>query len=89
MKFSEVPKAAYIVEPTPVPMKSVPDWDEMLRILKRRGFVIIETDDVRITTTGAQEAILVKAFNSHLRSVQGLNLRTKRISINRWYCVLA
>lgn len=88
MKISEIPDEALSAPATPVPTKTVYDWESMLAVIKRRGFVIIESDNIRTTTIGAEECVLVKMFNSYVRTTKGLRLRTKRISKNRWYCAL-
>lgn len=88
MKLKDVPQAALGARATKVPTKLVPDWDAMYDILKRQGYVIIESDDLRLTSAGADECVPVKAFNSHLRGVHRTPLRTKRIGNNRWYCTL-
>ena len=88
MKISEVPTKAFTVAPTPIPMKMVPDWEALYQILMKRGFVIIDSTDLRMTSIGAEECVPVKSFNNHVRLTQGKQLRTKRISATRWYCVL-
>ena len=88
MKISEVPDAALAEPATPIPTKTVYDWDAMLAVIRKKGFVIIESDNLRTTTLGTDECVLVKMFNSHVRTVKGLALKTKRISKNRWYCTL-
>lgn len=90
MKISEVPKKAMSEPPTPIPTKTVVvyDWDALLAIVNKKGFIVIESEDVRAMTNGAEECVQVKAFNSHLRQTKGIPLRTKRISKNRWYCTL-
>lgn len=86
MKLNDVPDRAFSAKPTPIPVKEVPDWDALYQVLLRRGFVIIESDDLRMTTNGSEECIPVKQFNCHLRLVKGVRLLTKRIGANRWYC---
>ena len=86
MKLSDVPKRAFATSPTPIPKKEVPDWDALYQVLLKRGFVIIESDDLRMTTNGSEECIPVKQFNCHLRLIKGVRLLTKRIGANRWYC---
>lgn len=90
MKRSEIPNKAFTTPPTPLPTKTIVvyDWEALHRKLIANGFVIIESDDVRTMTNGAEECVQVKAFNSHLRQTKGIPLRTKRISKNRWLCVL-
>lgn len=88
MKISEVPDKAFTAAPTPIPMKLVPDWDALYQVLAKRGFVIIESIDVRATSIGAEECVQVKSFNNHVRLTQGKPLRTKRIGATRWYCTL-
>ena len=88
MKSEEVPKKAWDASPTPIPMKMVYDWEALLTILEKRKFVIIESDEMRITKNGAEECIPVKAFNAFVRSTKGKQLRTKRLSQTRWFCTL-
>lgn len=88
MKISEVPTKAFTVAPTPIPMKMVPDWEALYQILMKRGFVVIESTDVRMTSTGIEECVPVKSFNNHVRLTQGARLFTKRIGATRWYCTL-
>lgn len=88
MRISEVPDKAFTATPTPIPLKMVPDWDALYQILTKRGFVIIESVDVRVTSVGGEECVPVKSFNNHVRLTQGGQLRTKRISATRWYCTL-
>lgn len=88
MKTSDIPDTALSAPPTPVPTKTAYDWEALLKVMKRQGFVIIESDQVRTTSMGAEECILVKMFNSHLRLTKGLRLKTKRISKTRWYCTI-
>ena len=88
MKFSEVPDKALTAPPTPVPMRMVPDWDALYQTLKKKGFVVIESTDIRTTSVGADECVPVKSFNNHVRLTQGKRLLTKRIGATRWYCTL-
>ena len=88
MKIQDVPKQAFNAEPTPIPMKSVPDWEAMLAVLIAKGFVVIEADEMRVTSIGTQEAVNVKNFNSFVRVTKHRKLLTKRISNTRWVCVL-
>ena len=88
MKISDVPKKALVASPTHIPTKIVPDWDALYQVMLRRGFVIIESEDLRRTTTGAEESVPVKAFNNHVRLTKRMRLRTKRISETRWFCAL-
>lgn len=84
MKAKEIPMEAFNTPPTPIPTKMVYDWDAMYAILAHRGFVIIESDNIR----GEHDCVEVKAFNSHLRQIKKIGLRTRRISANRWFCCL-
>ena len=86
MRISDIPDTALSAPPTPVPTKTVYDWAALVRVMKRQGFVIIESEQVRTTSIGAEECILVKMFNSYVRQNLRVPLRTKRISKNRWYC---
>ena len=88
MKSEEVPKKAWGALPTQIPTKVVYDWEALLTILEKRKFVIIESDEIRITKNGAEECIPVKAFNAFVRSTKGKQLRTKRLSQTRWFCTL-
>lgn len=88
MKISEVPDAAFDAKPTPVPTKIVYDWDALHKTLEAQGFVIIESSEIRVLPSGAEESVLVKAFNSHMALAKKLRLRTKRLSATRWYCTI-
>jgi hypothetical protein len=90
MKFKDIPAAAWDAEPTPIPTKTVVvyDWDAMHRILETQGFVIIESDELRVTSVGADECVLVKMFNSHMRTTKKTKLFTRRLSNTRWVCAL-
>ncbi len=88
MRISEIPNEAFTAQPTPVPQKIMYDWDALYAIVQDKGFIIIESDVVRVLPSGAEESVLVKAFNSHLRQTKSIGLRTKRISKTRWYCTL-
>lgn len=90
MKFSEIPERALTGPATPLPTKTVVmyDWDALHRKLIAEGFVVIESEDLRIMSNGAEECVQVKAFNSHLRQTKGIPLRTKRIGKYRWLCTL-
>lgn len=89
MKLSDVPKRALTASPTPIPVKTVEDWDALYQMLLKRGFVIIESHDLRRTASGAEESVPVKAFNNHVRLSKRARLITKRISETRWYCTLS
>lgn len=84
MKASEVPDAAWDAQPTPIPTKVVYDWDALLAIMGKQGFVIINSDNVR----GKYDCVEVKMFNSYLRSTKKLRLQTKRLTKSRWFCTL-
>lgn len=88
MKISEIPNEALFAPATPIPTQIRYDWDALFQVLLQQGFVIIESDNIRTLPTGAEECILVKAFNSHCVLVKKQNLRTKRISATRWFCTL-
>ena len=90
MRLSDIPDSALTASATPLPTKTVVmyDWDALHQTLVAQGFVIIDSDDVRITPAGMEESIPVKAFNTHMRVVKKLRLRTRRISAHRWYCTL-
>jgi hypothetical protein len=88
MKISDVPDEAFSAAPTPIPMKMVPDWDALYQILMAKGFVIIESTDVRATSIGGEECVQVKSLSNHVRLTQGSRMQTKRISATRWYCTL-
>jgi hypothetical protein len=88
MKIADIPNSALSAQPTPIPMKVVYDWDVMLDVLLKQGFVIIESDNNRTTTVGGVECVPVKAFNSYIRTTKKMKLYTKRISANRWFCTL-
>jgi len=88
MRIDDIPDTAFSAAPTPVPTKVVHDWQALYETLKARGFVIIESDQLRTMPSGGVESVLVKMFNSHLRQTVGVRLKTKRISAHRWYCTL-
>lgn len=88
MKITDVPNEALYAQPTPVPTKVVYDWGALHEVMITQGFVVIESDEIRVLPSGAEESVLVKAFNSHLRQTKNLRLQTKRISATRWFCTL-
>lgn len=88
MKNSEIPNEALSALPTPIPTKEVYDWGALLAILNEKNFVVIESDEIRITKNGAEDCVPVKAFNSYVRVVMKRQLRTKRLSKTRWFCTL-
>ena len=88
MKVKDVPDKALIAHPTPIPTKLVPDWDMLYLILKERGFVVIESEDTRISANGTLECVPVKKFNCYVRTTRKGHLYTRRISGNRWVCTL-
>jgi len=88
MKSEEVPKKAWDASPTPIPMKMVHDWEALLTILEKRNFIIIKSNEIRITKNGVEECIPVKAFNAFVRNVKKKQLRTKRLTRTKWFCAL-
>ena len=88
MKITDVPKQAFTAEPTPIPMKSVPDWDALYSVLMDEAFIVLEADKFRVTRHGVQEAVNVKNFNNYVRMTKRQQLLTKRISDTRWVCIL-
>lgn len=88
MKIQDVPKQAFNAEPTPIPMKSVPDWDALYSVLMDEAFIVLEADELRISKNGSQEAVNVKNFNNYVRITKRRQLLTKRISDTRWVCML-
>ena len=88
MKIQDVPKQAFTAEPTPIPMRPIPDWDALLSVLIAEGFIVLEADKFRVTRHGVQEAVNVKNFNNYVRIVKRRQLLTKRISDTRWVCIL-
>ena len=88
MKIQDVPKQAFNAEPTPIPMKRVPDWGALYSVLMDEAFIVLEADELRISKNGSQEAVNVKNFNNYVRIVKRRQLLTKRISNTRWVCVL-
>ena len=88
MKITDVPKQAFTAEPTPIPMKSVPDWDALYSVLMDEAFIVLEADELRISKNGSQEAVNVKNFNNYVRMTKRRQLLTKRITTTRWVCVL-
>lgn len=88
MKLSDVPEQAFTAAPTPIPTKVVPDWDALYQILLKQGFVIIESNEIRIAAGSGDECVPVKGFNNHVRLSKGVPLRTKRITGTKWFCCL-
>ena len=88
MKLQDVPKQAFTAEPTPIPMRAIPDWDALLSVLTAKGFIVLEADEFRVTKHGVQEAVNVKNFNNYVRITKRRQLLTKRISNTRWVCTL-
>ena len=88
MRFTEIPSEAFTAPPTPIPQKIVYDWNSLHLTIIEKGFVVIDSDEIRVLPSGAEECIPVKAFNSHVRLTKGILLRTKRIGATRWYCTL-
>lgn len=88
MKFIDVPPWAYDAPSTAIPTKEVYDWDALHQLIVAQGFVIIESDEVRLTPRNAEECVPVKMFNSHMRTIKKLRLKTRRIGATRWYCTL-
>lgn len=88
MKMSDIPKRALNARATPIPTKTVFDWEAMYKIMAKKGYVIIETDKVRVTTSGAEEAVPVKMLNCYVRMTKKQPMYTKRIGTSRWYCTL-
>jgi hypothetical protein len=90
MKFKDVPNAAWDAEPTPIPTKTVVvyDWEAMHQIMKTRGFVVIESDEVRTKVCGSEECVLVKMLNSYVRQTAKTKLFTRRLDKTRWLCKL-
>ena len=88
MKISEIPSEAFTAPATPIPQKIVYDWNALHLTLIDKGFIVIESDEIRVLPSGVEECIPVKALNSHLRINKGIPLRTKRIGATRWYCTL-
>lgn len=90
MRFKDVPDAAWDAEPTPIPTKTVVsyDWDALRLVLETQGFVVIESEVTRRLSTGADESVLVKMFNSYMRQTAKTKLFTRRLSKTRWLCTL-
>ena len=88
MKTEEVPDKAWDASPTPIPMKMVHDWEALLTILEKRNFIIIKSNEIRITKNGVEECIPVKAFNAFVRNVKKKQLRTRRLTKTKWFCAL-
>ena len=88
MKMQDVPIKAFTAQPTPIPTRVVPDWDALQATLEREGFVVVEAGELRQAPNGSWENTIVKAFNSHLRTIKKVRLFTRRIGHNRWFCTL-
>lgn len=88
MRIEDIPSNAWTAPSTPVPTKveTVYDWQALYKTMQEQGFVIIETDQLRKTPNGSVESIQVKCFNSYLSQTLNIRLKTKRISVNRWFC---
>jgi hypothetical protein len=88
MRFKDVPDAAWDAEPTPIPTKTVVsyDWDALRLVLETQGFVVIESEVTRRLSTGAEESVLVKMFNSYMRQTAKKKMFTRRLSKTRWLC---
>ena len=92
MKMSDVPIEAVSAKPAKIPTKMVEtyDWATFYATVEREGFVVIEvnSDDIRTTNIGADEAAPIKAFNSWVKLHMKHYLKTKRIGANRWFIAL-
>jgi hypothetical protein len=88
MRFTEIPSEAFTEPPTTIPQKIVYDWNALHLTIIEKGFVVIDSNEIRVLPSGAEECVLVKSFNSHLRLTKGIPLRTKRIGATRWSCTL-
>ena len=90
MRIEDIPAEAWTLPPTPVPTKVVVthDWPALYQTMQAQGFVIIESDQIRKTSTGVTESVPVKSFNTYLSQTLNVRLKTKRISAHRWYCTL-
>ena len=88
MKLSDIPERAFAAASTPIPTKVVPDWDALYQTLLERGFVVIESNELRATKTGSEECVPVKSFNNHVRLTKRVRLQTKRITGTKWFCCL-
>jgi hypothetical protein len=88
MKFKDIPKAAWNAPATPLPTKVVYDWDAMHSVLETQGYVVIESDETRVVGNGAEESVVVKMFNGHMRQTKKMKLYTKRLGKTRWVCIL-
>jgi hypothetical protein len=92
MKMSDIPNRAHDAKPTEIPTKKVEvyDWAKLYTMIDKVGFVVLEfeEDEMRVTKLGTDEAAPVKAFNSWVRINYGHNIKTKRLSKNRWFVAL-
>lgn len=88
MKIAEIPETALSAPPTPIPTVVMYDWEALFNTLQTQGFIVIESDNLRLTSKGADECVPVKMFNSYVRQNKHIPLRTKRISKFRWFCTL-
>ena len=90
MKFKDIPNAAWDAEPTTIPTKTEVsyDWEAMHQLLEIRGFVVIESNEIRVTSIGADECVPVKMFNCYMRVTKKTKLFTRRLSNTRWVCTL-
>ena len=90
MKFKDIPNAAWDAPATPIPTKIVVayDWDALRLVLETQGYVVIESDEVRVVRNGVDESVLVKMFNSYMRQTAKKKMFTRRLSKTRWVCTL-
>lgn len=85
MKLDEVPKWAFDVDATKAPMKVTIDWAALEDIMFKRGWVVLEADDLIYSNNQSQ---LVKMLNNRMRLKHKRKFYTKRIGLNRWFCQL-
>lgn len=90
MKSTKLWEIALATEPSEIPMKMVPDYEQLYGKLLLKKVIVLECplEEQRTTSLGSMEAPNVKAFNNHVRMVKKRPLRTKRISPTRWACYL-
>jgi len=81
MKWSDVPAEVLETQATYPPMKLVIDHDAWLAMLQEQKWMLIETDPRENTPSGNA---MIKAFNSHVRTVKKMKLRTKKLSMTVW-----
>lgn len=85
MKWSEVPSEVLEMEAVYPPLKLSVDHDALFNMLQKQKYMVIRTDPDEDTPSGNA---MIKAFNSHVRTVKNMKLHTKKISTDEWVLTL-